>query len=54
MIDHPTAVRDAIYDQSSDLVVHQADLSVWVSIGVILLLVAAAAFVSLRRYRRLM
>jgi ABC-2 type transport system permease protein len=54
MIDHPTAVRDAIYDQSSDLVVHQADLSVWVSIGVIVLLVAAAAFVSLRRYRRLM
>ncbi len=34
--------------------VHQADLSVWVSVGVILLLVAAAALVSLRRYRRLM
>jgi ABC-2 type transport system permease protein len=54
LVDHPVAIRDAIYSETSDLVVHQADLSVWVSIGVVAVMVIAAAVVSLRRYRRLL
>lgn len=54
LIEHPAAIRDAVYDRTVDLVVVQADLPLWVSVAVVVGLVVAAAVVSLRRYRRLL
>ena len=54
LTEHPFAIRDAIYGMRSDLEVHTADLSVWVSVGVVALVVIAAVVVAGRRYRRLM
>lgn len=54
LIDHPAAIRDAIYDTQTILVVHNAGLEVWVSIAVVVALVALAALVPRRRYRSLM
>lgn len=54
LVEHPAAIRDAVYDRRSDLVMYQAGFDVWVSVAVVAALVVLAALVSVRRYRRLM
>jgi ABC-2 type transport system permease protein len=51
---HPRYVRDWIFDLDSITVPHEAGLDPWMSLAVIVAIVAATGVVTVRRYRRLM
>jgi ABC-2 type transport system permease protein len=52
--DHPSVVRDWIFDRSTDLVPVRAGLDAWMSLAVIVVITVVTLVIAVRRYRSLL